>query len=89
MAILGILGRPQSYARTVGSATHVQMGVQSSLDCKWFQKFSAVKIPTIGLQEWGEEGGVQFGLQVILEILGSPQSNDRTAGFPPHVQFGL
>lgn len=34
-------------------------------------------------------GGVQFGLQVIFEILGSPQSNDRTAEFPPHVQFGL
>lgn len=89
MAILEILGRPQSYARTVGSATHVQMRLQSSLDCKWFQKFSAVKIPTIGLQDWVGGRGVQFGLQSILEILGSPQSNDRTAGFPPHVQFGL
>lgn len=32
---------------------------------------------------------VFFGLQAILEILGSPQTTDRTAGFPTQVRFGL
>lgn len=73
MAILGILGRPQSYARTVGSATHVQMEVQSSLDLKVVSEILGSQNSndrTIGVG--GEEGGVQFGLQVIFNILGSP-----------------
>lgn len=76
-AIFGILGGPQSNDRTAGVPTHVQFGLYGDFRNSWQ---ATVLCSDCRIRHSRSDGSAVFsGLQVVLGILGSQNSNGWTA----------
>lgn len=76
-AIFGILGGPQSNDRTAGIPTRVLFRLYGDFRNSWQ---ATVLCSDCRIRHSRSDGSAVFsGLQVVLEILGSQNSNDRTA----------